>query len=581
MKEQIKPRIIAVLGGVISGIGKGIATASIARILQEYGYRTTAVKIDPYINYDAGTLRPTEHGEVWVTFDGGEIDQDLGTYERFLGRELKKRNNITTGQIYKSVIERERRGEYLGKTVQFIPHIQDEIVDRILEAAEGFECLLVEVGGTIGDYENIPFIFALKSLERRLGPERVIYVLLTYLPIPDHLGEMKTKPAQQAIKMLSETGIFPSFILCRAPQEVDYIRKKKIEIYANIAADCVISAPDVDHLYSVPLHFERENLGKKILSKLGLNQRRESDWGAWREALSVLESPRQTCRVAIVGKYVDLGDYQIADSYVSINRSLEHAGLSRSTKVEVDWIDSKTIEKHSVMEVLGNYNGIIVPGGFGSSGLDGKLAAITYAREHGIPYLGLCYGLHLAVVEFARNVLQLPEAATTEVVPRTPDPVIDLLPSQRELLDQEGYGGTMRLGAYAAQLDTDSQVYMLYDRVGRVKKDRETILAWKDDPSLGFRLGTLDYSKPAILERHRHRYEVNEVYIDRLQNHGFTISGWHMRRDGRYLVEFLEISEHPYFITTQAHPEFRSRLEDPAPLFLGFVEAAEKNVNAS
>ncbi len=577
MTEETKPRIIAVLGGVLSGIGKGIATASIAKILQEYGYRTSAVKIDPYINYDAGTLRPTEHGEVWVTDDGGEIDQDLGTYERFLGKELKKRNNITTGQVYKSVIERERRGEYLGKTVQFIPHIQEEIVDRIMEAARGNECLLVEVGGTIGDYENIPFLSALKSLERKLGPERVVYILLAYLPIPGHLGEMKTKPAQQAIKMLSETGIFPSFILCRAEQEVDYVRKKKIETYANIAADCVISAPDVKHLYSVPLLFEREGLGKKILARLGLSPRRVADWSRWEDALVRLESPKKQCRVAIVGKYVDLGDYQIADSYVSINRSLEHAGLARHTKVEVEWVDAKTIEGHSAKDLLASFHGIIVPGGFGASGLAGKIAAIEFARKHHVPFLGLCYGLHLAVVEFARNVMGLAEAATTEVQPRTPDPVIDLLPSQKERLSKEGYGGTMRLGAYAATLDRSTKVYDLYDRAGRIDKDRETILAWKDDPSMLFRLGLLDLSEPAILERHRHRYEVNDAYVERMKEAGLTISGWHTRKDGRFLVEFIEIADHPFFMATQAHPEFRSRLEDPSPIFCGFIEAVERN----
>jgi CTP synthase len=574
-------RIISVLGGVLSGIGKGLATASIARILQEYGYRTTGIKIDPYINFDAGTLRPTEHGEVWVTFDGGEIDQDLGTYERFIGRELGKRNNITTGQVYKSVIDRERRGEYLGKTVQLIPHIQEEIVNRILEAARGFECVLLEVGGTIGDHENIPFLLALKHLERRFGPNRVVHVLLTYLPIPGHLGEMKTKPAQQAIRMLSETGIFPSFILCRAEREVDQVRKNKIETYANIDAESVISAPDVRHVYSLPLLFEREGLGRKLLVKLGLPPRREPDWGQWRDAVYRLEHPQRSCRVAIVGKYVDSGSFSLSDSYVSINRALEHAGASRSTKVEVQWVDSKTLEHHPPEEILAPYHGIIIPGGFGGTGMEGKVEAIRFARENGLPFLGLCYGLHLAIVEFARNVLGLDGAATTEVEPLSPHPVIDLLPAQKEKLKVDGYGGTMRLGSYAAQLDDASAVCRLYRSTGRLDRDRERLLEWKEDPALAFRLGTVDLDAPAVLERHRHRYEVNDAYVDRMRQGGMAISGWHTKADGRVLVEFIELPGHHFFIATQAHPEFQSRLEDPAPLFLGLVEACERRAGAA
>lgn len=573
-------RIISVLGGVLSGIGKGLATASIARILQEYGYRTTGIKIDPYINFDAGTLRPTEHGEVWVTFDGGEIDQDLGTYERFIGRELSKRNNITTGQVYKNVIERERRGEYLGKTVQLIPHIQEEIVNRILEAAHGHECVLVEIGGTIGDHENVPFLLALKHLERRFGAGRVVHVLLTYLPIPGHLGEMKTKPAQQAIRMLSETGIFPSFILCRAEHEVDQVRKKKIEIYANIDADCVISAPDVRYVYSLPLLFEREGLGRKLLAKLGLPPRREPDWTMWRDAVYRLDHPRRSCRIAIVGKYVDSGSFSLSDSYISINRSLEHAGVARTTRVDMQWVDSKTLEHEAPDEILAPYDGIIIPGGFGGSGIEGKLAAIRYARENGVPFLGLCYGLHLGVVEFARHVAGLEGAATTELEPLSPYPVIDLLPSQKERLKTDGYGGTMRLGAYAAQLEEGSLVCRLYRATGRLDRDRERLLEWREDPGLNFRVGGVDVGAPAVIERHRHRYEVNDDYVDRLRESGLVISGWHTRSDGRVLVEFIELPDHPFFVATQAHPEFRSRLEDPAPLFLGLVESAERRSTA-
>ena len=390
-------RVIVVTGGVISGVGKGTATASIGKILQEYGFSVTAVKIDPYINYDAGTLRPTEHGEVWVTDDGGEIDQDLGNYERFLDIDIPRKNNITTGKIYKEIIDKERRGEFLGQTVQFIPHVPEEIKRRIKEAAQYndrgvpryFDFVLIEIGGTVGDYENLPFLFATKSLEVELGLENVCHILVTYMPIPSHISEMKTKPTQQAIRTLNEAGIFPDFVLCRATRAMDDVRKKKIETYANIPSDRIISAPDIKTIYEIPLNFEKEQLGKKILERFGLQPKKKPDWARWNKFVSRIENPSKRINIAIVGKYVDIGDYALADSYISINQALEHAGAAADVGVDTTWIDSKQFEKDKTkLNDLKDYHGIIIPGGFGSSGVKGKINAIKFARESAMPFMG-------------------------------------------------------------------------------------------------------------------------------------------------------------------------------------------------
>jgi len=567
-------KYIVVVGGVLSGVGKGVATASIGRILKEYGFKTTAVKIDPYINVDAGTLRPTEHGEVWVTDDGGEIDQDLGSYERFLGQDLPKKNNITTGQVYLTVIERERRGEYLGKTVQFIPHIPEEIKRRVREAAEGYEVCIVEIGGTIGDYENIPFLFAMKSLEREIGKENLIYVLLTYLPIPTHINEMKTKPTQQAIKSLSEHGIFPDIILCRAKVPLDEIRKKKIETYANIDAEYVISAPDVESVYQVPLNFEKENLGKKILDKLHLIPRKTPDWSGWERLVKRIMNPEKVIDIGMVGKYIDIGEFTLTDSYISVNHAIEHAGAHLGVRLRINWIDAKKLEEGNPAELLKGLKGIIVPGGFGTSGIEGKINAIRYARENNIPYLGLCLGMQLAVIEFSRNVIGLRDANSSEFDINTPHPVIDLLPKQREILMTKRYGASMRLGAYVAALK-QGEVMDLYTKTKRMEKDRVRLGALEP-----FRIGKTDLSGPVVIERHRHRYEVNPEYIEKIENAGLKFTGYHITEEEEPLMEFIEIPDHPYFVATQSHPEFKSRLEDPAPLFLGFgkavVEIAER-----
>jgi CTP synthase len=549
-------KYIIVVGGVISGVGKGVATASIARMMQERGFEVSVIKIDPYINCDAGTLRPTEHGEVWVTDDGGEIDQDLGNYERFLGKSFSKNNNITTGQIYRSLIEKERKGDFLGETVQFIPHVPNEIKRRIKKVSDGNDIVLIEIGGTVGDYENVPFLFAMKSLENEIGSDNICYLLVTYLPIPSHIEEMKSKPTQIAVKLLRENGIQPDFILCRGKKRLDEIRKKKLELYANIKSENIISMPDVmgigtsNTLYIIPLDLEKEGLGDKILNRLKLEERKKPDWRDWENAVQKILVPEKVIRVAMVGKYLDIGDYQLTDSYISVNEALKHAAAKNNCKVEIEWIDSKEFENDLMgVEKLKWFNGLIVPGGFGSSGVEGKIKAIQFARENNIPYLGLCFGLQLAVVEFARNKCGLLDAHTTEINCSTLNPVIDILPEQKNINEK---GGTMRLGAYMAMVKDGTRVYDLYG-------GNEVLES-----------GEQAHKPLEVYERHRHRYEVNPDYHKCLVDNGMILSG--LSSDGR-LVEFIELPNHKFFIATQAHPEFKSSLLKPAPLFDGFVRA--------
>lgn len=531
-------KYIVVVGGVISGVGKGVATASIGKILQENGFSVSAVKIDPYMNCDAGTLRPTEHGEVWVTEDGGETDQDIGTYERFLDISVLKKNNITTGQIYRSILDRERHGDFLGETVQFIPHVPEEIKRRIKEAGEGSDICLVEIGGTIGDYENVPFLLATRNMRRELGRENVIHVLVTYLPVPSHIEEMKTKPTQMSIKLLEESGIHPDMILCRGKNPLDEVRKKKIETYANVNSEDVISTPDIsgpgkpNTTYVVPLELEKENLGDKLLKKMKLERRRNPDWSSWQARVNSLIAPSKKVKIAIVGKYLDIGNYSLKDSYLSVAEALKHAGASNDVGIEISWLNAKDFENGSA-----NFDvaGVIIPGGFGESGVEGKINVIRMCREKNIPFLGLCYGLQLAVVEFARNVCGLVGAHTTEIDLRTAHPVIDILPEQKAMFQK---GGTMRLGAYEAFLAP-----------GKVREL---------------------YGADSVKERHRHRYEVNPLYHTILENKGLVLSGKSF--DGK-LVEFIELPNHKFFVATQAHPEFKSSLMMPSPLFDGFVRA--------
>lgn len=567
-------KIIVVVGGVISGVGKGVSTASIGKILQQYGFTATAVKIDPYINLDAGTLRPTEHGEVWVTDDGGEIDQDLGNYERFLGYEISKKNNITTGQVYNELINRERRGEYLGQTIEVIPHVPNEVKRRIKEAAKNgngqYDFVLVEIGGTIGEYQILPFLFAAKGLELELGRENVAYVMVTYLPVPPNLGEMKTKPTQHAIMMLNEAGIFPDFVLCRGPAPLDDVRKKKLEMNSNVPFENIISAPDVDNIYDVPLNFEKEGLGVKLLKRFGLMPLHEADWSGWEKRVSAMNNPSRKIKIAMVGKYVDVGRFTLVDSYISVNNAILHAGAAHNAGVQIDWIDAKIIEKEGAA-MLQNYHGLIVPGGFGGSGVEGKIKAIEHARLNGMPFLGLCYGLQLATVEYARSVCDMKGANSTEVDADTRFPVIDILPAQKSVLAESRYGASMRLGAYSAVLKENTRVLELYRETGRLLADAKRIEQLRANGQ-AFRLGVM-HGGNVVLERHRHRYEVNPKFVQALEKAGLVFSGFHERDDETKLMEYIELPGHKFFVGTQAHPEFKSRIEDPSPLFYGFVKA--------
>jgi len=534
---------IFVTGGVISGIGKGITAASIGKILQARGYRVTAVKIDPYLNWDAGTLRPTEHGEVWVTEDAGEIDQDLGHYERFLDINIPKKNNITTGQIYGTVIERERKGEYLGKTVEVIPHITDEVKRRIRAAAEEAQAdfTIVEIGGTVGEYQSEIYYMAARLMKAE--GEKVLFIHVAYLPIPKHLGEMKTKPVQQSVERLGELGIQPDFIICRAEGFIDDVRKEKISMFCNVPKDHIISNPDLENVYELPLIFEEQNLGSKILEKLGMEQRKP-DLEEWKRFVNALNNATNRVEIGIVGKYFETGEYRLPDAYISVIEAVKHACAANFLKPVFKFIDSTDFERDSgKLSIIDELDGVIVPGGFGTRGIEGKIATIRYARENGKPFLGLCLGLQLAVVEYARNVIGLEGANSTEFDPDTPHPVIDILPEQKEILKESRYGASMRLGAYPAVLKPNTLVSRLYGNAS------------------------------VVYERHRHRYEVNPKYHKILQEHGMVFSG--VSPDGR-LVEFIELSDHPFFVATQAHPEFKSRPLKPAPLFKGFIEVCVK-----
>jgi CTP synthase len=537
-------KFIVVCGGVISGVGKGVASASIALLMKEYSYSVTVIKIDPYLNIDAGTMRPTEHGEVYVTEDGGETDQDLGNYERFLAQNIPKKNSITTGQIYLTILERERRGDFLGECVEVIPHVPEEIKNRIRQASDGYDIALIEVGGTVGEYQNSLFMFALRSLENDVGKDNICYLLVTYMPIPSHIDEMKTKPSQLSVNLLRTSGIEPDFLLCRGKNALDDVRKKKLERNINIKWDHIISMPDVigqetaNTLYVIPLDLEKELLGEKILAKLRIAKKKDAALVEWKKAIDGIIHTIYHVKVAMIGKYLDIGDYQLADSYLSVNEALKHACAKYYAKLELVWVDSKKLEnpKLNIKEFLTGFDGIIVPGGFGSKGVEGKINAIRYCRENNIPYLGLCLGLQLAVVEFARNVCGLVDAHTTEINLETKNPVIDILPEQKNVKNK---GGTMRLGAYKAILIKDTKTFNLY-------------------------------GNSEVIERHRHRFEVNPEYHKILLDNGMIFSG--MSPNNR-LVEFIELPNHRFFIGTQAHPEFKSSLLKPAPLFDGFIKA--------
>ena len=533
---------IIVTGGVISGLGKGITTASVGKILQMHGYNVTAMKIDPYINCDAGTLRPTEHGEVWVTEDGGEIDQDLGHYERFLDINIPKHHNITTGQVYGAVIKKERKGEYLGKTVQPIPHVTDEIKQRIRRPSKekDLDFILVEIGGTVGDYENILFLEAVRQM--KLEGDKVLFIHVTYVPVLDALGEAKTKPTQHSVKLLREIGIQQDFIVARADNTLDHVRKEKIALFCNVHEEDVISDSNIDSVYAVPLLFEEQSLCRKILKKLRLRRDIE-DLKSWKKFIHQIRNLQEEITIGIVGKYFDIGTSQLSDSYISVIEAVKHAAWANNLDPKIQWIDSKKFEKNpDTLKTLNNVDGIIVPGGFGLSGIQGKIDAIKYCREQQIPYLGLCLGMQLAVVEYAQNICHIEGAHSKEVKKSAKAPVIDFIPEQVSILQESRYGATMRLGGYPAVLTKNSIVQKLY-------------------------------GKNEVYERHRHRYEVNPEYVEIIERKGLLFSG---RSPDGILMEFMELPDHPYFIATQAHPEFKSRPMKPAPLFDGLIKAAAK-----
>ena len=535
----MRSKFIFIMGGVLSGLGKGIVTSSIAKILQSEGYNVTCVKIDPYLNLDAGTMRPTEHGEVWVTEDGGEIDQDLGNYERFLGKNIPKSHNITTGQIYKEVIERERRLEYGGRDVELIPDIINEIKDRIKAVEGSHDFVLVEVGGTSGDMENLPFLHAI----REIGRERqAIYILVSYLPFLRNVGELKTKPTQHAAMNLRSVGIFPDFIITRSEISIDEPRKWILSQRCFIDKENIIDDPDKDTIYEVPILFEEQELGHKILRRFKIEKEIHHNMAKWKELVHSLKNSKKEIKIGIVGKYISHGCSDHCDVYLSVLEAVKHACAHAKVKPNIKQIPSPLIEEKGT-DMLKEFDGIIIPGGFGSTGVEGKIAAIRYCRENNVPFLGLCYGMQLATVEYARDVCALVDAHSTEIDPKTPHPVIDILPEQKVILKDKKYGATMRLGAYPALLKEGSKVAQLY--------------------------GTLEVS-----ERHRHRYEVNPDYITLLEENGLVFSG---TSPDRRLMEFLELPELKFFVATQAHPEFKSRFESPAPLFLGFIKACIGN----
>ena len=533
-------KYIFVSGGVISGIGKGITTSSLGAILTGKGYKVSPVKIDMYLNVDAGTIRPQEHGEVFVTDDGMETDQDLGHYERFLDTPLTASNYITTGQIYQEVIRKERSFEYNGEDVEAIPHITDEIIRRIKEAgsSKNAAIVLIELGGTVGEYQNAIFFEASRIMKLK-NPNDVLQIHVAYLPIPAYLGEMKSKPVQMSVRTLNSIGIQPDIIIGRSENVLDQRRKERLALFCNVSEDDVISNPDVDTIYRVALILDDQNLGERVLEKLMLKSGKK-DLAPWRKLIKSIEDSKKEVKIAVVGKYFGTGDYQLEDVYVSVIESLKHASWAHKLKPKLVWIDSEEFEKNpSSINKLQEMDGIVVPGGFGSRGIEGLIQTVKFARENKIPFLGLCYGLHMATIEFARNVLGMKDANTQEVDQNTPYPVIHIMPEQEKLLVGKEYGGTMRLGAYKCKLKEGSLVAKLYHKV-------------------------------EISERHRHRYEFNNKYREDLEKGGLVISG--TSPNGK-LVEMIELKNHPFFVGTQAHPEFLSRPLSPHPLYLGFLKA--------
>lgn len=528
-------KYVFVTGGVVSGLGKGITAASLGRLLKARGYRVTMQKFDPYINIDPGTMNPIQHGEVFVTDDGAETDLDLGHYERFIDESLTKRSNVTTGKVYWSVLQKERRGDFKGGTVQVIPHITNELKSRFYRdySTDETQIAIIEIGGTVGDIESQPFIEAIRQFQHEVGPENAILIHVTLIPYLHASEELKTKPTQASVKELQGMGIQPDIIVCRSEQPLTNDVRAKIALFCNVPASRVLQNLDVDVLYEAPLAMEHEHLAQAACECLNLDCP-EPDLTEWISMVDKAKNPTKEVTVALVGKYI-----QLHDAYISVVESLKHAGFANSAKVNIKWVDSETVTKENVADILSDVSGILVPGGFGDRGIDGKIYAIQYARTKKIPFLGLCLGMQLAIIEFARNVVGYDDAHSVELKPDTTHPIIHLMPDQEGV---DNIGGTLRLGSYPCVL----------------KEGTKARAAYKEE---------------TIYERHRHRYEVNNDYRQVLQDHGLTLSG--ISPDGR-IVEMIEISDHPWFVATQAHPEFKSRPNRPHPLFLGFVEAALK-----
>ncbi len=531
----------------MSGVGKGVATSSICKILEARGFEVNPIKVDPYLNVDAGTMNPTEHGEVFVLKSGLETDQDMGNYERFLGKELREENYMTSGMIYKAVIERERNLGYKGRCVEAIPHIRDEIVRRIYKSADvnGSSVTVVEIGGTVGDYQNILFIDAARVMKLE-HPDDVAFILVTYLPIPSKIGEMKTKPSQNAVRQLNSYGVQPDFIIARAEIPLDKKRKEKIAISCSVRPEHVISAPDIESIYEVPLNFEKDAFAEKILKSLKLKSRSgEGEMRKWQRFVSKVKGANSTVDIAVVGKYFDTGDFVLSDAYISVIESLKFSAYHLGRKPVLHWLNSKDFESGKIkVGTLKKYDGVIVPGGFGETGVEGKIKVIEFVRKNKIPYLGLCYGMQLALVEYARHVVGIKDAHTVEIKPDTKSPVIDVMPDQKEKIAKKEYGGTMRLGSYLAVL-----------KKGSIARGA--------------------YGKELIEERHRHRYEVNPEYIERIEEKGMVFSG--KSPDGK-LMEIAELprKNHPFFVGTQFHPEFKGHPLSPHPLFTEFLKSAIK-----
>lgn len=533
------------MGGVMSGVGKGTSASSIGTILKARGYSVTALKIDPYVNVDAGTMNPTEHGETFVLDSGLETDQDMGNYERFMGITLPSENYMTTGSVYEAVIRKERNLEYEGKCVQVVPHIPLEVIERIKHASAKAKAdiTIIEIGGTVGEYENILFLEAIRLMKIK-NPQDVLSVMVSYVPCPNKVGEMKTKPTQHAVRTVNGAGIQPDIIIARSEVPMDQKRKEKISLFCNVAEECVISAPDCNTVYEIPLNFERDDLSRIILKRLGLKSHK-SDLKEWQQLVSSIKNSRGKLKIGIVGKYFGTGDFVLSDAYISVIEAVKHAAYKVGMKPEIDWLNSEVFEKEpEKLQALGEYAGVIVPGGFGSRGIEGKIKAIEFCRENKIPYLGLCYGMQLLVIEFCRNVLGLKEAHTTEINARAKHPVVDIMPEQKKNLENGNYGATMRLGAYPAIL-------------------KKGTIAHKA------------YGKEKISERHRHRYEVNPKYVARISKAGLVFSG--TSPDG-VLMEIAELpkAEHPFFVATQFHPEFKSSPLKSHPLFWEFAKAAKE-----